>query len=232
MMSAPKAIEIHRVSKVYNESQRQHVILEDVKFDIQPGEFIVLLGRSGSGKSTLLNLIGGIDLPSAGEIRVNGINVTGLTERQRTLFRRLHIGFVFQSYNLLPTLTVIENLLLPLQLIKPLTPRDRQQSVALLHRLGLADRIDSYPDRLSGGEQQRVAIGRALVHQPDLILADEPTGNLDLETAQQVTALLDNLVRKAGKTMILATHSREVMGLADRVFSIRNRCLLEIDKTT
>ncbi len=221
-------IEIHQLSKSYQESDRSHEIFTDLNMTVASGEFIVLLGRSGSGKSTLLNLLSGIDQPDHGEIIINGVNLTGLSEHQRTLFRRHHIGFVFQSYNLIPTLTVEENLLLPLELIK--RDRNARRSVfELLDKLALSGSLDLYPDRLSGGEQQRVAIARSLIHQPDLILADEPTGNLDLETGKEVLALLDELVRKAGKTMIMATHSQEVIGMADRVLSIRNRKLVTLN---
>jgi putative ABC transport system ATP-binding protein len=171
-------------------------------------------------------LVSGIDRPNSGKIFINGTDITGLSEHDRTLFRRHHIGFVFQSYNLIPTLTVEENLLLPLELIKRVTRSDRDKVAELLEKLSLSDRLDNYPDRLSGGEQQRVAIARALIHDPDVILADEPTGNLDLDTAEQVLTLLDILVRKSGKTMIMATHSQEVIGQADRVLSIRNKLLL------
>jgi len=203
----------------------EQVIFNDVEMQVSRGEFIVLLGRSGSGKSTFLNLLSGIDPPDSGKIIINGIDISALSERDRTLFRRHHIGIVFQAYNLIPTLTVAENLLLPLELIKRLTRKDRDDVAELLDKLKLSGRLNSYPDRLSGGEQQRVAIARALIHDPDVILADEPTGNLDLDTAGQVLELLDILIKKAGKTMIMATHSQEVIGQADRVFSIRNQSL-------
>src|SRR5205807_1231529 len=191
------------------------------------GELVVLLGRSGSGKSTLLNLLAGIDLPSAGEVVIDGVPLSRLGERRRTLFRRDHIGFVFQFFNLIPTLTVEENLLLPLELKGKLGAADRRAALALLGEVGLADRAGSFPDRLSGGEQQRLAVARALVHDPLLVLADEPTGNLDLETGLQVLELLDRLTRRAGKTMVMVTHSPEVIGLADRVFRIESCRLVE-----
>lgn len=225
MMIKKAAIEISQLHKVYQESGQQRVIFKDLTLSVTAGEFIVLLGRSGSGKSTLLNLISGIDQPSSGDIKINDINLGQLSEQQRTLFRRHHIGFVFQAYNLIPTLTVAENLLLPLELIKPINNDDRIKVSGLLAQLDLAERLDSYPDRLSGGEQQRIAIARALVHNPDIILADEPTGNLDIDTGTQVLALLDDLVRKAGKTLIMATHSEAMMGQADRVLTIQDKHL-------
>ncbi|WP_027156932.1 ABC transporter ATP-binding protein [Methylobacter luteus] len=229
-MPTEAAIAIQQLSKSYEESGRRHRIFSGLNLEVSRGEFIVLLGRSGSGKSTLLNLISGIDPPDSGSVIINGTDITALSEHGRTLFRRHHLGFIFQSYNLIPTLMVAENLLLPLELIKPLTQTDRDKVEALLNKLGLADRSDTYPDRLSGGEQQRVAIARALIHDPDLILADEPTGNLDLETGRQVLALLDTLVKKAGKTLIMATHSREVIGQADRIVSIRDKSLVSVDE--
>jgi putative ABC transport system ATP-binding protein len=224
-MSTKAAIIIHQLSKSYQEAGQRHEIFNGLNLQVSSGELIVLLGRSGSGKSTFLNLVSGIDQPDSGEIVINGIQLTGLSEHDRTLFRRHHIGFVFQAYNLISTLTVGENLLLPLELIKRTSRRERNKVTDLLEKLDLADRFDTYPDRLSGGEQQRVAIARALIHDPDVILADEPTGNLDLETGQQVLELFDKLVTKAGKTLIMVTHSPEVLGKADRVFSIRNKSL-------
>jgi putative ABC transport system ATP-binding protein len=150
-----------------------------------------------------------------------------LSERERTLFRRDRIGFVFQFFNLIPTLTVEENLLLPLELKGKVSPEQRRAALALLDEVGLGDRRDTYPDRLSGGEQQRVAVARALAHDPLLVLADEPTGNLDLETGLQVLEILDRLTRQAGKTMVMVTHSPEVIGLADRVFRVEECRLVE-----
>ncbi len=224
---APPLIEVRGLTKVYREGDVEHVVLRDVDASVRRGEFAVLLGRSGSGKSTLLNLISGIDVPTAGEVIIDNTPVTALSERERTLFRRRHIGFVFQFFNLIPTLTVEENLRLPLELNAD-TRRDGGRAPRdLLELVGLADRAGSFPDRLSGGEQQRVAIVRALAHDPLLILADEPTGNLDLETGRQVLDVLDRLSREAGRTMLMATHSREVIGLADRIFTIDRGRLVE-----
>ena len=150
-----------------------------------------------------------------------------LSERDRTLFRRQHIGFIFQFFNLLPTLTVLENLLLPLELKGAVSQAEHRRCLELLEAVGLAERATSFPDRLSGGERQRVAVARALVHEPDLILADEPTGNLDVDTGVEVIELLDRLTRRAGKTLVMATHSREVVGVADRIFTIEHGRLVE-----
>ena len=224
-MAAP-VIKFRHLSKSYWEADQEHVVLNDVNGEVYEGEFIVLLGKSGSGKSTLLNLISGIDAPSRGDILVEGQSLTGMSEDERTLFRRRHIGFVFQSFNLIPTLTVKDNLLLPLELTGRLDSGDRAGPADMLEELDMAQRMDYYPDRLSTGEQQRIAIARALIHNPSIILADEPTGNLDHDTGQGVLNLLDKLVRRAGRTMIMVTHSREVIGLADRLMTIRD-CRLE-----
>ncbi len=220
-------IEIRNLTKAYEEGNRQRTVLRDASVSIQRGELTVLVGRSGSGKSTLLNLLSGIDLPDSGEVIVDGVSLTRLSERERTLFRRDRIGFVFQFFNLIPTLTVEENLLLPLELKGRVSAAQRKSALDLLAEVGLGDRAGSYPDRLSGGEQQRVAVARALAHDPLLVLADEPTGNLDLETGLQVLEILDRLTRQAGKTMVMVTHGREVVGLADRVFRVENGKLVE-----
>jgi putative ABC transport system ATP-binding protein len=224
---APPLIELRDLTRIYLEGDREHVVLRGASAAIARGELAVLVGRSGSGKSTLLNLIAGIDLPDAGEVTIDGAPLSRLGERQRTLFRRDHIGFVFQFFNLIPTLTVEENLLLPLELKGRLGAAERRAALALLAEVGLAERAADFPDRLSGGEQQRLAVARALVHDPLLVLADEPTGNLDLETGLQVLELLDRLTRRAGKTMVMVTHSPEVIGLADRVFQIESCRLVE-----
>ena len=220
-------IEIRNLSRTYEEGGRERAVLRDANASLYRGEIAVLVGKSGTGKSTLLNLLSGIDLPSSGEVVIDGVSLTRLSERERTLFRRDRIGFVFQFFNLIPTLTVEENLLLPLELKGRARPEERRAALALLAEVGLADRAASFPDRLSGGEQQRVAVARALSHDPLLVLADEPTGNLDLENGLAVLGILDRLTRSAGKTLVIATHSPEVVGLADRVFRIEECRLVE-----
>jgi putative ABC transport system ATP-binding protein len=220
-------IELRDLTKAYEEGSQRRMVLCAANASFARGELAVLVGRSGTGKSTLLNLLSGIDQPDAGEVIIDGVSLSTLSERERTLFRRDRIGFVFQFFNLIPTLTVEENLLLPLELKGRVSRERREAALHLLEEVGLADRGASYPDRLSGGEQQRVAVARALAHDPLLVLADEPTGNLDLETGLQVLEILDRLTRRAGKTMVMATHSPEVVGRADRVFRIEDCRLVE-----
>lgn len=208
------------IRKTYREGDTEHVVLDGVCAEIPAGEFVALLGPSGSGKSTLLNIVGGMDRPDAGNVIVAGASLVGMSERERTLFRRNRIGFVFQFFNLIPTLTVEENLLLPLELTG--RPADRSVTRSLLDRVGLADRGGTFPDRLSGGEQQRVAIARALVHGPALVLADEPTGNLDDDTAESVLDLLEAVTRDAGATMLVVTHSEQVVRRVDRVLELHH----------
>jgi len=225
-MSRP-AVELDHIGKTYREGDSERAVLRDVSVAIAPGEIAVLVGRSGSGKSTVLNLIAGIDRPTSGRVIVDGTDLTALDEDARTRFRRRRIGFVFQFFNLIPVLTVEENLLLPLELNGRAGAGGLARARALLDRVGLGGRGASLPERLSGGEQQRVAIARALVHDPTLVLADEPTGTLDAETAASVLALLDALARESGKTVVMVTHSREVVGVADRIFAVERGGLVE-----
>jgi putative ABC transport system ATP-binding protein len=208
------------LSKAYQEGDRRRVVLQHVSADFARGEFVALLGRSGSGKSTLLNLISGIDRPDTGQVWVAGQELTALDERERTLFRRRHVGFIFQFFNLIPTLSVMENVTLPLELEGASTRAAREAAAPMLDAVGLLDRAGAAPDRLSGGEQQRVAIARALIHDPLLVLADEPTGNLDEDTGRTVLALLDRLTRQAGKNLLMVTHSAESARLADRILEL------------
>ena len=219
---------LHGVRKSFEEGETSHRVFDSVDLQIAAGSVVALLGRSGSGKSTLLNLISGIDVADAGEITVAGAQLHSIGEQGRSLFRRRHIGFVFQFFNLLPTLTVEENVRLPMQL----NALDDDPAVAreLLARVDLEGRSDTFPDRLSGGEQQRVAIARALAHDPEIILADEPTGNLDSAIGRDVLALLLDLARLRGKTLLIATHSHRVAVRADRVLRVQDHALVEICK--
>ena len=219
-------VRIRNLSRSFHEGERKHDVLKEMCIDVAIGETVALRGRSGSGKSTLLNLISGIDAPDSGEVEVAGRNVTLMSERERTLFRREYIGFVYQAFNLVPTLTVADNIRLVLELNSVARSEAEERIRYLLDAVGLSDRAMSYPDILSGGEQQRVAIARALAHQPILLLADEPTGNLDDHSAEVVLQLLDKLVRQAGGTMIVATHSAGVAAFADRTLELHNGKLM------
>lgn len=220
-------IQILNLTKSYEEGGRRHMVLSDLSLDIPRGQRLILLGRSGSGKSTFLNLIGGMDLPDSGHIVIHGDDLTEKSEKQRTLFRRRRLGFVFQFFNLVPTLTVRENLMLPLELNEMIDGSENDRISEMLNEVGLADRANTYPDRLSGGEQQRVAIARALIHQPDLIIADEPTGNLDERTEKQVLGLLERLTRTENRTLVMATHSREIASMGDRILTLHEGRLEE-----
>jgi putative ABC transport system ATP-binding protein len=210
------------VSKRYGDL----VVLDHTDLTIARGEFVVVIGRSGSGKSTLLRLIGGLESPDAGVVCVVGNDLGALKEADRALLRRSSLGFVFQFFNLIPTLTVAENVELPLALNGVARGAAQQRSRELLAELGVERCAQRFPDELSGGEQQRVAIARAVVHEPKVVLADEPTGNLDLDTAGHVLELLETSCRRRQATLIMATHSREVAGRADRVVAIRNSAVV------
>jgi putative ABC transport system ATP-binding protein len=225
-MTHSPLVQLHNLTKTYTEGKQTRTILDQVNVTFNNGEFILILGQSGSGKSTLLNLISGIDSPDSGDIVINDIALNRLPEHQRTLFRRKHIGFVFQFYNLIPTLTVFENITLTMQLNGGMDAAKDQSAHALLEQVGLDHRRDAFPDRLSGGEQQRIAILRAIAHNPTLLLADEPTGNLDADTGQAVIQFLLKLTRQANKTLIMATHNLDFIPLADTVYRIENRNLV------
>jgi putative ABC transport system ATP-binding protein len=222
-----RTIELRSLTKRYREGEQLHTVLDGASARIAGGERVAILGPSGSGKSTLLNLISGIDLPDAGTVHVGGVDLTAMSETERTLFRRTQVGFVFQFFNLLPTLTVMENLLLPLELTGRGSPSEIARARDLLEHVGLADRAGTFPDRLSGGEQQRVAIARALAHDPALLLADEPTGNLDADMGARVAELLDDLVRSRGSTLVVVTHSLALAARMDRVLRLDHGRLVE-----
>jgi putative ABC transport system ATP-binding protein len=227
-MNSPAILKVTGLSRTFQEGQNQRKVLTNVNFELGKGEQIALLGRSGSGKSTLLNLLAGIDLPDSGEIVINSNSLTELTENQRTLFRRQHIGFIYQLFNLIPTLTVVENISLPLELNRIPKTDIADRSRSMLDFVGLSGRGNSYPDQLSGGEQQRVAIARGLIHNPSLVLADEPTGNLDAESGQQVLKLLDDLANQNQQTLIIVTHSMEIARSAQRVLELKDGVVTDI----
>jgi putative ABC transport system ATP-binding protein len=211
-------IELENVSKRYG----RQPVLAAANLAVERGQMVAVMGRSGSGKSTLLRLIGGLEAADSGVVRVDGTDLTALTETERARRRRHGLGFVFQSFNLIPTLTVVENVELPLALNDVPTDEIRDRSRVLLDDLGLTSCAERFPEDISGGEQQRVAIARAVIHEPKLVLADEPTGNLDAETACHVLELLKRTCRERGATLIVATHSSEVAAQAARVLTIRS----------
>ena len=218
---------IRQLSRSFAEGGRVHRVLAGVEAQVGAGETVAIMGRSGSGKSTLLNLISGIDRPDSGSVHVDGLEVSALGEPARTLFRRAHVGFVYQFFNLIPTLDAAENVRLVLELNGVHGAAARARSLAALAAVGLAARATSAVEDLSGGEQQRVAIARALVHEPRLLLADEPTGNLDEETAREVLPLLLSLARARAATLLIVTHDAALAQRADRVLELREGRLHE-----
>jgi putative ABC transport system ATP-binding protein len=224
-MSSKPIIQLKRLSKSYQEGNKRRLVLNELDLSVAEGQMYVLLGRSGSGKSTMLNLLSGIDQPDTGQVIIAGTDISNMNEKDRTKYRRDNIGFVFQSFNLISTLTAFENVVLPLSLKGDDPAESEQKAQFFLDQVDLGDRGGSYPDRLSGGEQQRVAIARALAHEPKFILADEPTGNLDYKTGSMVLKMLGDLVRENGRTMIIATHDREMGQIADQVLELREGSL-------
>jgi putative ABC transport system ATP-binding protein len=223
-------LDIKKLTKTYVDGKnRNRQVLKEMDAAFYEGQIVAILGKSGSGKSTLLNLISGIDTADSGEICLYGQDITRLDEKSLTTVRRNKIGFVFQFFNLLPTLTVWENVCLPLELKRCTAKTDYARAELLLEKVGMLDRRTDFPDRLSGGEQQRVAIARALVHEPELVLADEPTGNLDSKNGEIVMGLLTELTRARKGNLILVTHSKEAALFADRVCSIQDGKLIEYD---
>ena len=227
MTESGPSVEVINVRKVYPSGDGERAVLDGASAPIGSGERVAILGPSGSGKSTLLNLLSGIDEPDQGTIEINGSDLRTLSETERTLFRRNHIGFVFQSFNLLPALTVLENLLLPLELIGRTGNEANERARSLLEMVELSKRADSFPDRLSGGEQQRVAIARAVVHEPSLLLADEPTGNLDEDTSHRLIERLEDLISIGKTTLVVVTHSRQLADRMDRALRLDHGGLVE-----
>ena len=213
------------LTKVYRTGEVEVVALRDVDLDVGPGEFIVLLGASGSGKSTLLNILGGLDVPSKGELRFRDHVLNGAGEAALTAYRREHVGFVFQFYNLIPSLTVRENVALVTDIAEH--PMDIDEAVAMV---GLAPRQDHFPAQLSGGEQQRVAIARAVVKRPDLLLCDEPTGALDVHTGRLVLEVIEQVNREIGTTTIVITHNAAIAGMADRVLQLGDGRIVKTER--
>ncbi|MCW8932741.1 MAG: ABC transporter ATP-binding protein [Gammaproteobacteria bacterium] len=224
-------IKLNKISKTYQNAGQKHRILNNINVEINKGEVIALVGPSGSGKTTLLNLISGIDEPDSGEVLIidesNHLNINAMSDEQKTLFRRHSIGFIFQFFNLIPTLTVLENIQFPLELCDKLDQNTNDDISFLLQRLLIDNKRHEYPECLSGGEQQRVAIARAIIHQPHILLADEPTGNLDDETGQQVMDILLELTKEHQMTMLIVTHNQDVADRADRILSLKNGFLTE-----
>lgn len=215
-----KILEVTNLCKTYGKGDTMVKALDNVSFSVEKGEFLAIIGPSGSGKSTLLHILGGVDVPTSGSVVINQTDISNLDETALAIFRRRQIGLIYQFYNLIPILTVQENLILPLLLDgrKP----DKKQIDTLVKRLGLENRLDHLPNQLSGGQQQRVSIGRALVNNPALMLADEPTGNLDSENSKEIISLLRQFNKEFNQTVIIITHDEKIANSADRVITIED----------
>jgi putative ABC transport system ATP-binding protein len=222
-------LEIKNLKKSYQEAQKEIEIFDDLNISFAKKTKNIILGSSGSGKSTFLNLISSLDRPNSGQILFNGIDICSLNESQKTFYRRKNIGFIFQFFNLIPTLSVKENIFLPLELNDLLNKDYKSYSLGLLGKVGLLDRLDTMPENLSGGQQQRVAIVRALAHKPELIVADEPTGNLDLETAANIIEIISSLVEETDATLLIATHDKKLQSIADNVYTVTDKSLVRVE---
>lgn len=219
-------ITISHLTKTYKRDKQEITVLKDVSLDIAQGDFVALMGPSGSGKTTLLNIIAGIDRPTNGEVIIDGTNIGVLSETELAKWRSRHIGFIFQFYNLIPVLTAFENVELPLMLT-PLSKSERRRQVELaLSVVGLADRMDHYPKQLSGGQEQRVAIARAIASDPDIFVADEPTGDLDRVSAEEILTLLERLNKEFGKTIVMVTHDPQAAHRANIVHHLEKGDLI------
>ncbi|MEO6035396.1 MAG: ABC transporter ATP-binding protein [Verrucomicrobiota bacterium] len=226
-MAAESLVTIRGLSKLYSQGEIQVTALDDISLDIQTGEFLALMGPSGSGKSTLLHIIAGVDKPTRGECRVSGIDVARLNESELADWRNQNVGFVFQSFNLIPVLTAFENVELPLLLTRLNSKQRRQHVMTALELVGLGDRAKHLPKQMSGGQEQRTAIARSLVTDPRLIVADEPTGNLDAQSAQDVLGILKSLSQQAGKTVIMVTHDPKAAAYGSRSIHLEKGRLAE-----
>ena len=220
-----KILQASNLTKIYGSGENEVHALDGVNFSVEKGEFVAIVGTSGSGKSTLLHMLGGLDRPTGGSVEVDGKEIFSLKDEELTIFRRRKIGFVFQNYNLVPVLNVYENIVLPVQLDGK-TP-DASYIDSIIETLGLERKLENLPNNLSGGQQQRVAIARALVGKPAIILADEPTGNLDSKTSQDVLGLLKVTSQKYGQTIVMITHNEEIAQLADRIIRIEDGKIVE-----
>lgn len=217
-----KIIEVENLNKTYMLGNVPVEILQEINFTINRGEFITIMGPSGSGKSTLLYLLGGLDKPTSGKILINNKDISALSDEEQSTLRRRIIGFVFQFYNLVPNLTVEDNVMLPVLLDGKKIKDYREKLDEILETVGLSDRINHTPRELSGGQQQRVAIARALINEPDIILADEPTGNLDSKSSEEVMKLLQRINKVKGKTILQVSHSLETAKYSDRIINVRD----------
>ena len=220
-----KILQADNLIKIYGSGENEVHALDGVNFSVEKGEFVAIVGTSGSGKSTLLHILGGLDRPTSGNVAVDNRNIFSLKDEELTIFRRRKIGFVFQNYNLVPVLNVYENIVLPIQLDGKETDADYIKSI--IETLGIESKLDNLPNNLSGGQQQRVAIARALASKPAIILADEPTGNLDSKTSQDVLGLLKVTSQKYTQTIVMITHNEEIAQLADRIIRIEDGKIVE-----
>ncbi|MEO9320206.1 MAG: ABC transporter ATP-binding protein [Nitrososphaera sp.] len=229
--SGENIVEVHDLGKVYGREETSTVALDSISFEIKKGEFVLIVGQSGSGKSTLLNMLGLLDHPTSGRIAIDGIETVGLSDSEKAELRRYRIGFIFQSYNLLTDLTVIDNVMLPLMMAGADQGIPREEAaLEILDRVGIAAHYKKLANHLSGGQMQRVAVARALVNHPALVLGDEPTGNLDSKNSMDVVALMKQLNRELHQTFVIVTHAREMFGDVDRVITLKDGKIERIER--
>lgn len=230
MNTGPESVRLENISKHYSEGNYKLQLYHDLNLEFKAGEVSLILGRSGSGKSTLLNIITGIDTPTKGNVLIGEVNLTSLSERERTLFRRKNVGIIFQFFYLINSLSVLDNILLPLELNGYGKSESSDRASDLLDKLGLYNKIHTFPDTLSGGEQQKVAIARAIAHNPAIIVADEPTGNLDAVNREIILDILFNLVEEGSHTLIMATHSEDLTMRCENAYYVKDLSLKKINK--